>query len=199
MRETYLNDIRRSYRNYRTLAERAVAQIGDEQFHATPAAAAMSGAVTTPFDERDNTIAVIMQHIAGNLRSRFRDFLTADGEKPDRKRDGEFESRPADRAAIVADWNGAWDIALGELDRLVPEDLERTIYIRHEPFAVVEALNRSVTHTAYHVGQIVFLAKHLAGAHWTSLSIPRGRSTEHEKGTFKQGTLGDKPNSVTSR
>ena|SRR5579872_5064840 len=193
MREKYLNDIRRSYRNYRALAERAVAQISDEQFHWPVAAGVSPRGDTTPYDESDNTVAVIMQHIAGNLRSRFRDFLTADGEKPDRNRDGEFESRPSrDRAAIMAEWNGAWDIVLGELDRLGPEDLERTVHIRHEGFAVIEALNRSVTHTAYHVGQIVFLAKHLAGAQWTSLSIPKGRSAEYGTGTFKQHIVPDK-------
>jgi hypothetical protein len=89
----------------------------------------------------------------------------------------------------MSEWNAAWEIVLGELDRLTPDDLQRTVHIRHEPFAVVEALNRSVTHTAYHVGQIVFLAKHLAGANWKSLSIPKGRSAEHGTGTFKQGIV----------
>jgi hypothetical protein len=206
MHETYLLDIRQTYRNYRKLAERAIAQIADEQLHValtgahTPSgpiegeARGSSGQSEEPSSgESDNTIAVIMQHVAGNLRSRFRDFLSADGEKPDRNRDREFESRPSRaRAAIVADWNEAWDIVLGELDRLTPDDLERTIYIRHEPFAVAEALNRSVTHTAYHVGQIVFLAKHVAGAHWTSLSIPKGRSSEYATGTFKQGIVPSK-------
>jgi hypothetical protein len=205
MREAYLLDIRRTYRNYRTLADRAIAQIADDQLHValsnhlarTASEPAESRADASPqqsdeppFGESDNTIAVIMQHVAGNLRSRFSDFLTADGEKPDRNRDGEFESRPLrTRAAIMADWNEAWDIVLGELDRLTPDDLERAVSIRHEPFAVVEALNRSVAHTAYHVGQIVFLAKHFAGARWASLSIPKGRSSEYGAGTFKQGIV----------
>jgi hypothetical protein len=180
MNATYLNDIRRTYRNYRKLAESAIAQITDEQFLA-------------PFGSEDNTIAVIVQHVAGNLRSRFRDFLTSDGEKPDRNRDGEFEARPAtSRAALMAEWNQAWDIVLGELDGLTPDDLERTVYVRREPFAVTEALNRSVTHTAYHVGQIVFLAKHLAGPAWKSLSIPKGKSAEFGTGTFKQGMVPDR-------
>ena len=175
--DAYLNDIRRTYRNYRKLAESAIAQINDEQLHAT-------------LDTEDNSIAVVMQHVAGNLRSRFRDFLTSDGEKPDRNRDAEFEPRPSsERAGLMSEWNAAWDIVLGELDRLTPEDLQRTVHIRREPFAVVEALNRSVTHTAYHVGQIVFLAKHLSGANWKSLSIPKGRSAEHSTGTFKQGIV----------
>lgn len=175
--DAYLNDIRRTYRNYRKLAESAIAQINDEQLHAA-------------LDTEDNSIAVVMQHIAGNLRSRFRDFLTTDGEKPDRNRDAEFEPRSAiDRAGLLSEWNAAWEIVLGELDRLTPDDLQRTVYVRHEPFAVAEALNRSVTHTAYHVGQIVFLAKHLAGTNWKSLSIPKGRSADYGTGTFKQGIV----------
>jgi hypothetical protein len=177
MNATYLNDIRRTYRNYRKLAESAIAQITDEQF-------------LTPFGADDNTIAIIVQHVAGNLRSRFRDFLTSDGEKPDRNRDAEFEARPvAGRPQFMAEWNAAWDIVLRELDALTPDDLERTVHVRREPFAVTEALNRSVTHTAYHVGQIVFLAKHLAGPSWKSLSIPKGKSNEHGIGTFKQGMV----------
>jgi hypothetical protein len=185
MNATYLTDIRRTYRNYRTLAERAIVQVSDDQLHAVAGSA-------SPTDD-ENSIAVIMQHLAGNLRSRFGDFLMADGEKPDRNRDAEFESHPArDRAALMADWNEAWDIVLGELDRLQPDDLERTVHIRREPFAVVEALNRSVTHTAYHVGQIVFLAKHLAGPAWKSLSIPKGKSSEYGTGSFKQGIVPDR-------
>jgi hypothetical protein len=177
MHETYLNDIRRTYRNYRKLAEAAIAQLGDEQLGLTPG-------------DEDNSVAVIVQHVAGNLRSRFRDFLTTDGEKPTRDRDAEFENRPdTDRMALMAEWDEAWTIVLGELDALKLEDLDRTVHIRHEPFVVTEALNRSVTHTAYHVGQIVFLAKHLAGAKWTSLSIPKGRSADVGTGTFKKGIV----------
>ncbi|MGE3955386.1 MAG: DUF1572 family protein [Vicinamibacterales bacterium] len=176
MSATYLADIRRTYRNYRSLAERAVAQVDDTQLF-------------QPLDAEDNSIAVIMQHVAGNLRSRFRDFLTTDGEKPDRDRDVEFEAPAIDRDGLLANWTAAWDLVLAELDALTPPDLDRTVHIRLEPFAVTEALNRSVTHTAYHVGQIVFLAKHFAGSAWTSLSIPRGRSREHAVGTFKQGIV----------
>ncbi|MGC4082329.1 MAG: DUF1572 family protein [Vicinamibacterales bacterium] len=172
----YLTDIRRTYRNYRSLAERAIAQVTDEQLH-------------RPLDADDNSIAVVMRHVAGNLRSRFTDFLTTDGEKPTRNRDAEFEAPSGDRAALLANWNDAWDTVLRELDALTPDDLERTVHIRFEPFAVVEALNRSATHTAYHVGQIVFLAKHFAGAGWTSLSIPKGKSAEFSTGTFKQGIV----------
>jgi len=175
MRETYLIDIRRTYRTYRKLAESAIAQVSDEHLH-------------TALGVEDNSIAVVMQHVAGNLRSRFSGFLTSDGEKPDRNRDAEFESRPdADRSELLDEWDAAWAILLGELDALRPEDLDRTVHIRYEPFTVVEALNRSVTHTAYHVGQIVYLAKHLA-ANWKTLSIPRGKSAEYGTGTVKQRT-----------
>ncbi len=165
MHATYLADIRLTYGTYRQMAERAIAQVDDTQ-------------LTTVLDGEDNSIAVIMQHVAGNLRSRFRDFLTSDGEKPDRNRDGEFEPRSLDRAALLRAWDAAWDLVLAELDRLTPESLEQTVFIRREPLVVVEALNRSVAHTAYHVGQIVFLAKHLAGPRWTTLSIAKGRSAE---------------------
>jgi uncharacterized protein DUF1572 len=173
---TYLTDIRRAFTNYRTLAERAVDQVGDDQ-------------LSMAIDSEANSIAVLMQHLAGNLRSRFLDFLTADGEKSDRNRDAEFEPPGVPRAQLLARWNEAWGITLGSLDALTPDDLSRTIHIRGEAFAVVEALNRSVTHTAYHVGQIVFLAKHLAGPAWRSLSIPKGRSAEHGVGSFKSGII----------
>lgn len=176
MSAAFLTDIRRTFRNYRTLAERAIAQVTDEQ-------------LLVALDADDNSIAVIMQHVAGNLRSRFRDFLTTDGEKPDRNRDGEFEARVQTRAALLADWNDGWDIVLHELDALTPDDLRRTVTIRAEAFSVFEALNRSVTHTAYHVGQVVFLAKHLAGASWTSLSIPKGKSAAFGIGIVKQGIV----------
>jgi len=181
MREAYLKDIRRTYRKYRELAESAIAQVRDHDLHVA-------------LDAEDNSIAVVMQHVAGNLRSRFGGFLTSDGEKPDRNRDAEFENHPGlDRAGLLAVWNAAWEIVLGELDALRADDLDRTVQIRHESFTAVEALNRSVTHTVYHVGQIVFLAKHFAGTGWTSLSIPRGRSADYGTGTFTQDIVPDQP------
>jgi hypothetical protein len=177
------------------LAERAIVQVSDADLHMALDGAGAQGSTNSGHtdqtaDATDNTIAIIMRHLSGNLRSRFQGFLTEDGEKPDRNRDAEFESQHArDRAAIMADWNDAWDIVLGELERMRPEDLERTIHIRQEPFAVVEALNRSIAHTAYHVGQIVFLAKHFAGPNWSSLSIPKGRSAEASHGMFKSSFI----------
>ena len=171
---TYLNDVRRMYRYYKSLGDKAMAQVADADLH-------------TLVDPDANSIALVVKHVAGNLRSRFRDFLTTDGEKPDRNRDGEFEMPDRiSRAEILAGWNEGWAIAMASLDALAPEDLERTIHIRGEAFQVVEALNRSINHTAYHVGQIVFLAKHFAGPAWTSLSIPKGKSKDAGTGDFKR-------------
>lgn len=173
IRAVYLRDVTRTYRNYKSLGEKALAQVPDAHLH-------------TELDANSNSVAVIVKHVAGNLRSRFADFLTADGEKPDRDRDGEFEMPgQASREEILRWWERGWATALSSIEALRPEDLERTVTIRREPFAVVEALNRSVTHTAYHVGQIVYLARHFAGAGWTTLSIPKGMSREHVQGDFK--------------
>ena len=172
-RDLYLRDIARTFRNYKKLAERAMDQTSDENLHAL-------------VDPEANSIALAMKHVAGNLRSRFTDFLTSDGEKPDRNRDTEFEMPArASRAEIMAWWEKGWSAALNSIDAVGPGDFDRTIYIRGEGLLVLEALNRSVTHTAYHVGQIVLLAKHFAGANWKSLSIPKGQSAQAMKGDFK--------------
>ena len=169
----YLEDVLHTFRNYKALGDRAIVQVSDSDLH-------------TLLDPNSNSIAIIVKHLAGNLRSRFTDFLTSDGEKPDRNRDGEFEvSENPSRAEILGWWEAGWKVALDAMTSLKPQDLERTVTIRKEPFLVIEALNRSVAHAAYHVGQIVFLAKHFAGANWKSLSIPKGRSAEHSHGAFK--------------
>ena len=185
VRQVYVADVARTFRNYKALGERAIAQVSDDRLH-------------TLLDPDANTIAIIVKHLAGNLRSRFTDFLTTDGEKPDRHRDGEFEMpAAATRAEMMRWWEAGWAAALGAIDALTPADLHRTVYIRGEAFAVVEALNRLATHTAYHVGQIVFLAKHFAGPRWTSLSIPKGRSAEAAKGEFKKGIIPQGPPRAT--
>lgn len=172
--ERHLADIVRTFRNYKTLGERAMAQVPDADLHRR-------------LDEDANSIALIVKHLSGNLRSRLSDFLTTDGEKPDRNRDDEFEmAETVSRDELLAWWQRGWDVALATLDELTAADLERTVTIRGEPFLVVEALNRIATHTAYHVGQIVLLAKHFAGPGWTSLSIPKGQSRQHAVGTFKE-------------
>jgi hypothetical protein len=169
-----LADVARTFRNYKKLGEAAIAQV--------PTDADLYRVI----DPDSNSIAVIVKHVAGNLRSRFHEFLTTDGEKPDRDRDSEFEMpAPPSRADVIGWWDAGWTTTLQSLDRLTPADLGRTIYIRGEAFLVLEALHRSMSHTTYHVGQIVYLARHLAGPRWRSLSIPKGRSAEFTKGDVK--------------
>ena len=174
---SHLKDIIRTYANYKKLAEAAIAQTADADLYRL-------------IDPDANSIAIVIKHLTGNLRSRFADFLTSDGEKPTRNRDDEFEMPDAKpRAELLRAWEDSWAVVMGELGKLTPLDLERTVYIRKEAFLVSEALNRSVTHLAYHVGQIVMLAKHFQGPNWKSLSIPKGRSAEHLQGSFKQGIV----------
>jgi hypothetical protein len=162
----YLRDIARTFRTYKSLGDRALAQVADADLHRL-------------LDPEANSIAIVVKHVAGNLRSRFTDFLTADGEKPDRNRDGEFEmDAPVSRDRLLAWWEEGFAIALASIEALTVEDLDRTVYVRQEAFVVVEALNRSVAHTAYHVGQIVYLAKHFGGPAFESLTIPKGRSAD---------------------
>jgi hypothetical protein len=164
----YLDDAMRQLRKQKELADKAIAQIGDEHLFAV-------------LDPEANSIALIMKHLAGNIRSRWTDFLTSDGEKPDRNRDGEFELTADDtRARILAEWEAAWTLVFETITALAPEDLGRTIRIRGEGHSVMEAINRQTTHYAAHVGQIVLLAKHYAGPRWHSLSIPRGQSREFD-------------------
>lgn len=164
----YLDDCLLQLRKVKSQAEKAIAQIRDEQLFAT-------------LDPESNSIALIMKHMAGNMRSRWTDFLTSDGEKPDRDRDAEFEARPEDtRDKIFAAWEDGWSRLFRAVSSLSPEDLDRTVKIRGEAHSVLEAVNRQLTHYAAHVGQIVLLAKHYAGADWQSLSIPKGKSKEVE-------------------
>jgi hypothetical protein len=162
----YLKDVINQFRKLKELAEKAVAQITDKDLFSIP-------------DEYSNSIAIIMKHMAGNMRSRWRDFLTSDGEKPDRHRDSEFVIEKGDsKKSIFQAWEKGWQYAFEELEQLEADDLNKTVLIRTEPHTVIEAINRQLTHCAYHVGQIVFLARSLAGSRWQSLSIPRGKSEE---------------------
>jgi hypothetical protein len=147
----------------KSMAERAFAQVPDELLH-------------RPLDENTNSIAVIVKHLSGNLRSRFTDFLTSDGEKPDRDRDGEFIDDIPDRAAMLVLWEAGWKSVLDALATLSDEDLMRTVTIRGEPHSVIDALCRALAHVSYHVGQIVQLSRYLAKDRWTVLTIPRGAS-----------------------
>ena len=162
----YLDEILRSLRGHKRLADQAIAQLSDEQFFAEPG-------------EEGNSVAIIVKHMAGNMRSRFTDFLTTDGEKPDRNRDQEFVAEKAEtREEILRAWERHWQLAFDTVQSLQPDDLERTVTIRHEPHSVLQALHRVAAHLAYHTGQIVFLAKHWRGAEWKSLSIPKGQSEQ---------------------
>jgi Protein of unknown function (DUF1572) len=163
-RHDYLADTRAQFAKLRSTAERAMAQVGDHDF-------------ATVLDIDANSIAIIVKHVAGNLRSRCTNFLTADGEKPDRDRDGEFELHPNDtRTSLLNEWATAWELLAATVGALSPDDLQRTIYIRAEPHTVGQALNRHLGHLAYHVGQIVLLAKHWTRSDWQTLTIPRGQS-----------------------
>jgi hypothetical protein len=163
-----LADSEASFRKQKELAERALAQVDDDAFFRA-------------LDAESNSLAVVVQHVAGNLRSRFRDFLTTDGEKPDRHRDGEFElAAGIPRAELMARWEAGWAILLETLASLAPDDLLRTVTIRGEPHTAIQALDRALAHYAQHAGQIVLLAKHWAGPAWKTLSIPRGRLREFE-------------------
>jgi hypothetical protein len=162
--EAYLADLRQQARQYKSMAEKALAQVEDDALFAT-------------LDAEANSLAILLQHVGGNLRSRWTDFLTTDGEKPDRHRDDEFEAVPGTtRATLMARWEAGWQCFFGTLDALGTDDLLRTITIRQQPLTVVQALHRSLLHTAAHVGQMVLLAKHFAGPAWQTLSIPRGQS-----------------------
>ena len=162
----YIDEAFRSLRGHKRLADGAIAQLNDEQFFAAP-------------DPESNSVAIIVKHMAGNMRSRFTDFLTSDGEKPDRNRDSEFViSGAVGREQALRAWEHGWQLVFDALNSLQPEDLERTVIIRGEPHSVLQAINRQVAHYAYHIGQIVFLAKHWKGADWKTLSIPKGQSEQ---------------------
>ncbi len=162
----YIDEAFRSLRGHKRLADESIAQLNDKEFFAVP-------------DAESNSVAIIIKHMAGNMRSRFTDFLTTDGEKPDRNRDQEFIiAADATRAEILAVWEQYWQLVFETLNGIGPEDLERTVAIRGEPHSVLRAINRQVAHYAYHVGQIVFLAKHWKGAEWKTVSVPKGKSEQ---------------------
>lgn len=164
----YQADALASFRNYKKLADRAMDQVSDEDFFEM-------------IDEESNSIAVIVKHVAGNLHSRWRDFLTSDGEKPDRNRDAEFEMIGDTRGSLMEYWESGWLTLFENIEPLTVEDFSKTITIRGEPHTIVEAITRQLTHYAYHVGQIVFLAKHLRSTDWRTLSVPRNRSAEFNR------------------
>jgi uncharacterized damage-inducible protein DinB len=165
---SYLRDSLSLFRYYKKLAERAMEQCPDE-------------ALFAQLDPESNSIAIIVKHMVGNMRSRWRNFLTTDGEKPDRNRDTEFEDPPKSRDELMAMWGAGWKYVFDALEPLTDEDLARSITIRTEPHSVMQAINRQIAHYSHHVGQILFVAKHLTTAKtgkWDSLSVPRNQSTQ---------------------
>lgn len=162
---SYLQDALALLGFYRQLGEKAIAQVEDEQLQAA-------------LDPEMNSIAIVVKHLHGNMVSRWTGFPSTDGESPTRDRDGEFLAPPQSRAEVMALWNEGWRCAFTALEPLSDADLGRTVTIRGDPHSVLQAIQRQLTHYAYHVGQIVFLAKHLQHAHWKSLSVPRGQSRE---------------------
>jgi hypothetical protein len=164
----YLEDARLQLKKVKAMADRALEQAGDGRLFIQP-------------DPESNSLALLMKHISGNQRSRWTRFLETDGEKPDRNRDSEFEQDSADTPErLRARWEEGWRILFEALDTLKPGDLDRTVTIRGEPHTVLQAINRQISHYSAHVGQMVYLAKHLAGSEWKSMSIPRGKSKEFD-------------------
>ncbi len=162
----YLADAISRFRDYKKLAERAFGQINDEDFFKR-------------LDAESNSIAINIKHLAGNMISRWTDFLTTDGEKPERDRDLEFEMLPGTtKTDMLAYWEQGWKCVFDAVEPLQPEDLMRTITIRGQDHTVIQAINRQLAHYAYHVGQIVFLAKHFKASEWQSLSVPRNKSSQ---------------------
>ncbi len=163
--ENYKTDTIEAFRNYKKLAERAIEQVNTDEYFAA-------------IDAEANSIAVIVKHLGGNLRSRWTDFLTSDGEKADRFRDSEFVAETDTRESLDALWETGWSALFSSLESLGVEDFGKTVKIRGEDFSVMKAINRSLAHTAYHVGQITLLAKHFRASDWKTLSVPRGKSGE---------------------
>lgn len=162
---SYLKDSLSLFRYYKKLAEGAIAQVADDQ-------------LTQALDPEGNSIAVLVKHMAGNMRSRWTDFLTTDGEKPDRNRDSEFEDAPSTRAEILAMWEQGWSILFAALEPLSEDDMTREVLIRGERHSVMQAINRQLAHYAYHCGQVVVVARAFSGASWKSLSVPKRGSSE---------------------
>jgi hypothetical protein len=172
--ETYLNNAKKQFQYYKLLAERTFAQLSDEELF-------------WKYNEESNSIAAIINHLAGNMLSRWTDFLTTDGEKPWRNRDKEFEDEPITRAALLIKWEDGWACLFTALNSIQEGDWDKKIYIRNEPHSIVDAINRQLAHYPYHVGQIVFVGKMLTDSKWNSLSIPKGKSEVFNAEKFSSG------------
>ncbi|HEV2354260.1 MAG TPA: DUF1572 family protein [Puia sp.] len=172
---TYLDSAIRRLLTYKTLGERTFAQLEEKDFHYSP-------------NEQSNSISVIVRHLHGNMISRWTNFLTEDGEKPDRDRDAEFSPPPLDKKGIISLWEEGWTCLLNALRSLSEEELTRTVTIRHEPLIVVDAINRQLAHYPHHIGQIVYIGKMIRGENWESLSIPKGASAEFNRRMEQENT-----------
>lgn len=173
MESSYINSAIKQFQYYRMLAEKAMEQLDDESFF-------------WQYNDESNSIAVIVNHISGNMQSRFTDFLTSDGEKSWRNRDAEFEDKFHDRSSLLAHWEKGWECLYNTLNNLRNEDLESIVYIRNDGHTVVEAINRQLAHYPYHIGQIIYIAKMSTDEKWKSLSIPRNRSNDYNNRKFNQ-------------
>lgn len=169
----YLTSVKKEFQRYKSLGEKAIAQVPDEALH-------------WQYNDESNSIATTVKHLWGNMLSRWTDFLTTDGEKEWRQRDAEFEEDKASRQEIMARWEEGWSCLFAALDSLTEANLNQVVYIRAEPHSVMEAINRQLAHYPYHVGQIVYLARMQAGTGWKSLTIPKNKSEEFNKKMFKK-------------
>jgi len=177
----FLEEVRRQFRGHKRVGEGAIAQLKDDELFVA-------------IDQESNSVAILVKHLAGNMHSRFTDLLTSDGEKPDRHRDQEFELAPnTTREELMRAWEQGWTLVFSAVGSLKPDDVMRTVYIRQEPHTVLQALNRALAHYAFHVGQIVFLAKHLRASEWKTLSVPRGKSEEFNRMSVEQRRKGQGP------
>lgn len=171
--KTYLESVTKQFLYYKKLGEQAIGQLGDADLY-------------WRYNQESNSVVIIVQHLVGNMRSRFTDFLTTDGEKTWRKRDEEFEDRHINREQLMASWDAGWTCLLNSLLSLRTTDLETIVYIRNEGHTVLEAINRQLAHYAYHIGQIVYLAKMLKDDRWQTLSIPRNKSAQYNQKKFEE-------------
>jgi hypothetical protein len=171
--ENYLSSAKNQFSQYRSLGEKAIAQIPEEK-------------IDWQYNPESNSIATIVKHMAGNMLSRFTDFLTSDGEKTWRNRDAEFENEQLSMKRLMSRWNDGWACLSDALENLSGKDLSKKVLIRNEEHTVMEAINRQLTHYAYHIGQIVFLGKMICNGQWETLSIPKGNSAIFNA---KKGTL----------
>lgn len=163
--ENYLTDAIATFRNYKKLAEKAMAQVSDEEFFRL-------------IDAESNSIAIIVKHISGNLKSRFSDFLTSDGEKDFRNRDSEFVTYNDTRESLMQSWEEGWQTLFVAIEPLNAKDFDKKITIRQQSHTICEAINRQLAHYAYHIGQITFLAKHFKSSEWQTLSVPKNKSAQ---------------------